>query len=139
MPMVRALSLKILILLLAALLAGVLLTDNPIAFIQGIVFGGIFTLLKVKLMESSFSRAVKKDPAVAKRLVQAHYMLRYLLTIIVVFVGIVTPTINGAAVIIALLTLKTAAYWQGSQEPPTPKDGSVEFLEWEDDEEPTDF
>jgi hypothetical protein len=54
-------------------------------------------------------------------------------------VGIVTPTISGVAVIIGLTSMKAAAYWQGTLEPKTPLDGSVEFVEWEDDEESTDF
>lgn len=139
MPMIRSLSLKVGILLLIALAVGLLITDSPIAYAQGIGLGGLFTLLKIYLMENTFKRAVTKEPEAAKRFVQAHYMLRYTLSFIVLFVGIATPTIDGIAVIIALLTLKAAAYWQGLTEPKTPLDGSVEFLEWEDDEEPSDF
>jgi hypothetical protein len=59
----------------------------------------------------------------------------------VLFVGIVTPSISGVAVIIGLVSMKAAAYWQGALEPKTPLDGSVEFAEWEDedDDEGTDF
>lgn len=138
-PMVRSLSVKVLIILLVALAIGVFISNNPMAFVQGIGLGGIFTLLKVQLMNNTMNRAVTKEPEAAKRFVQAHYMLRYLLSVLVLFVGIVTPTIDSIAVIIALLSLKAAAYWQGLTEPRTPLDGSVEFLEWEDDDEPSDF
>jgi hypothetical protein len=137
--MSRALSLKVLILLLIAFAIGILFVNDKVAYIQGLLLGGIFTILKIKLMESTFKRAMNKEPNAAKRYVQAHYMMRYFLSFIVLFVGIVTPTINSIAVILALLSLKAAAYWQGFLEPKTPLDGSVEFLEWEDDEEPSDF
>jgi len=135
----KSLSFKVIILLLLILGIGVLLTNNITAYLQGIVLGGIFTLLKIKLMEITIKRAVTKTPDAAKRYVQANYMLRYVLTFVVLFVGIVTPTINSIAIILSLLTLKVAAYWQGISEPKTPLDGSVEFLEWEDDDEPSDF
>ncbi len=137
--MTKALILKVLILLLIAFAIGILFVNDKMAYIQGLLLGGIFTILKIKLMESTFKRAMNKEPNAAKRYVQAHYMLRYLLSFIVLFVGIVTPTINSIAVILALLSLKAAAYWQGFLEPKTPLDGSVEFYEWEDDEEPSDF
>ncbi len=135
----RTLSIKVIILLLLIFGVGVMLTNNLTAYVQGILLGGIFTLLKIRLMETTFKRAMKKDSESAKKYVQAHYMLRYLLTFVVLFVGIVTPTIDSIAIILSLLTLKGAAYWQGIVEPKTPLDGSVEFLEWEDDDEPSDF
>lgn len=138
-PIVRSLALKVLILLSVALVIGILVVDDISAYIQGLLLGGLFTLLRIKLMENTFKRAVEKEENAAKRYVQAHYMLRYVLTFIVLFVGIVTPSINGVAVIIAMLTMKLAAYWQGAMEPKTPLDGSVEFVEWEDDDESSDF
>ena len=135
----KTLSLKVIVLLLLILGIGALFTNDLSAWIQGLLFGGIFTLLKIKLMEITFRRAVKKEPNSAKRYVQANYMLRYVITFIVLFDGIVAPTIDTVAIILSLLTLKAAAYWQGILEPKTPLDGSVEFLEWEDDDEPSDF
>lgn len=134
-PIVRSLALKVLILLSIALVIGVLVVDDISAYIQGLLLGGLFTIVRIKLMENTFKRAVEKEENAAKRFVQAHYMLRYVLTFIVLFVGIVTPTISGVAVVIAMTTMKIAAYWQGAMEPRTPLDGSVEFVEWEDDEE----
>lgn len=50
-------------------------------------------------------------------------------------IGALEPTINLVGVIISLVSMKVAAYLQGYIEKPTPKDGSVAFVEWEDDEE----
>lgn len=135
----KALYMKVIILLLLITGVGVLIVDDMFAYVQGVFLGGIFTLLKIKLMENTIKRAVTMTPEGAKRYVQMHYMLRYVLSFIVLFVGIVTPTIHSVGLIMALLTLKFAAFWQGLTEPKTPLDGSVEFLEWEDDDEPSDF
>lgn len=138
-PIFLALSLKVLILLSIAFVVGVIVVKDISAYTQGLLLGGIFTILKIKLMENTFKRAVNKESNAAKTYANIHYMLRYALTFAVLFVGIAVPTINGVAVIIALLTMKFAAFWQGALEPKTPLDGSVEFVEWEDDEENSDF
>ena len=98
--MTRTLSLKVIILLFFILGIGILLTEDITAYIQGVLLGGIFTLLKIKLMAITFKRAVTKTPYAAKRYVQANYMLRYVLSFVVLFVGIVTPTIYSIAVIL---------------------------------------
>ncbi len=132
------LSWKVLIILSITFGIGVLLVDDVATYARGILLGGSVTLLKIKLLEITLKRAIKKPPSAAKSYMSMHYMLRYVVTFIVLFVGIAIPTISGVAVILALLSLKLAAYWQGALEPKVPVDGSVEFLEWEDDEE-TDF
>ena len=138
-PIFLTLSLKVLILLSIAFVIGVIFVEDISAYAQGLLLGGIFTILKIKLMENTFKRAVDKEPNAAKTYASMHYMMRYTLTFVVLFVGIAVPTINGIAVIIALLSMKVAAFWQGALEPKTPLDGSVEFVEWEDDEENSDF
>lgn len=133
-----ALSIKMIILWIIALVIGCFIVKDILAYIQGLFLGGIFTILKLRLMENTLKKVVEKEPRSAVTYAKMHYMLRYSLTLIVLFVGIVVPTINGIAVIIAMLIMKLAAFWQGLLEPKTPLDGSVEFYEWEEDEE-TDF
>lgn len=135
---VWSLSVKVLILLLIASVIGSLFVKDVLAYLQGIILGGSFTVLKIKLMESTFKKAITKSPNAAKNHANLHYMLRYVITFMVLLVGVLVPTINIIAVMIALITLKIAAYWQGISEPKTPQDGSVEFYEWEDEDE-TDF
>lgn len=135
-----ALSIKVIIILSAALAAGIFLVEDKQAYALGIAFGGVFTVLKTVLMERTIAKAVEKPPQAAKNYANAHYMLRYVLTFLVLFVGIASPHLHPIGVALGLLALKPAAYWQGRSEPPSPKDGSVEWLEWEDDdEENSDF
>ncbi len=137
---VAALSIKVVILLLLAFFAGFFVVDDKVAYTLGLVFGGTFTILKIILMKRTIARAVARAPQSAQYYSNANYMLRYVLSFVVLFVGLVSPYFHPVGVAIGLLVLKPAAYWQGKTEPPTPKDGSVEWLEWEDeDDESSDF
>jgi hypothetical protein len=86
-------------------------------------------------------KAVLKQPYEATTYVRAQFMLRYLITFMVLFIGVYTPYVSFIGLGIGVLALKPAAYIQGRLEPPVPKDGSVEFLEWEeeDEDEKSDF
>lgn len=133
--MVISLSSKIAIILIGAFLIGILLEIDLMRYAKGLALGGIFTILKIYLMQLSFSRAIHKAPKAAINYARFHYMIRYLLTTVVVIVAILEPSLHPIGVIIGLLSLKLAAYWQGYQEKPVPKDGSIVFEQWEDDEE----
>jgi xanthosine utilization system XapX-like protein len=133
------LTIKIIIIIVLSFAIGLFFVEDILAFGKGLALGGIFSILKLKLMEVTFKKALSKPPKNAQRYANLHYFLRYLLTILVLIVGALEPTINLVGVIISLVSVKLAAYWQGYIEKPTPKDGSVEFLEWEDEEEESDF
>lgn len=137
------LSIKIIIILgIISVLGFILIREpySPVVFAKGLFFGGIFSILKIKLMENTMSKAVQKDSVKAQTYVSMHYFMRYILTGIVLVVAALEPSISIYGAALGVLSLKAAAYLQGKMEKPTPKDGSVEFVEWEDDEEEsTDF
>ncbi|GMQ57688.1 hypothetical protein AN1V17_20830 [Vallitalea sediminicola] len=133
------LTIKITIIVVLSFVIGLFFVKDILAYGKGLALGGIFSILKLKLMEVTFKKALSKPPNDARRYANFHYFLRYLLTILVLVVGALEPTINLVGVIISLVSVKLAAYWQGYIEKPTPKDGSVQFLEWEDEEEESDF
>ncbi|QUI20908.1 ATP synthase subunit I [Vallitalea pronyensis] len=114
---------------------GLFFVPDIAAYGKGLALGGIFSILKLKLMEVTFTKALNKPPKAAQTYASFHYFLRYLLSILVLMIGALEPTINLVGVIISLVSMKVAAYLQGYIEKPTPKDGSVTFVEWEDDEE----
>ena len=132
-------TIKIIVIIVLSFIIGLFFVDNIMAYGKGLLLGGIFSILKLKLMEVTFKKALNKPPRAAQRYANLHYFLRYLLTMLVLVVGALEPTINLVGVIISLVSVKLAAYWQGYIEKPTPKDGSVEFVEWVDDEEESDF
>ncbi len=126
---------KVCIITAAAFLPGLFFGSNMLAYAKGLALGGVFTILKVFLMQSTFSKAVQKPELSAKRYATIHFALRHFLTFVILIIGALEPTINIIGVIIGLLSLKLAAYWHGHKTAETPKDGSVEFLEWEDEED----
>lgn len=129
------------IIILVALVLGLFIFPNKSAFVIGLMIGGAVSILKIFLMENTFRRAVVKEAHAATSFVRAHYFLRYTITFVVLFIGVIAPAIDLVGLIIGLFVLKPAAYIQGILEPPVPKDGTVEFLEWEeeDEDEKSDF
>lgn len=139
--MVYLLLRNVAIVLLLALVVGLFIVENKMAYTLGIVIGGLATVGKVFMMNNSMEKAVLKQPHEATNYVRAQFMLRYLITFMVLFIGVYTPYISFIGLGIGVFALKPAAYIQGRLEPPVPKDGSVEFLEWEeeDEDEKSDF
>lgn len=137
-PIALQLSIKIIIIIVVSMFIGIFFTNDYISYWKGLLLGGIFSILKLYLMNNTISKAIMKQPHKAQTYSNVHYILRYLLTILVLVIGILEPSINFVGVIVGFFSMKIAAYWQAISEPPTPKDGSVEFLEWEVEEE-TDF
>lgn len=91
---------------------GIFLTDNVIGWTTGILFGLAISLLKLKLMESTFTKAVSMQEAKAKVYTQRHYMIRYLLTGVALLVAAMEPGISLLGVFFGLVSMKVGAYAQ---------------------------
>lgn len=128
------------IFVMIAFVVGLLYSSQKLNFGLGMLFGGVMTIVRLIVMEITIRKSLEKAPEAASLYAKRQYFLRYLLTFIVILVGATVDAISVFGVAISLLLLKPAAYVQYFFEPEVPKDGSVEFLEWEDDdEENTDF
>jgi len=139
--MVYLLIRNVVVILLIALVIGLFIVEEKLPFTLGILLGGSVTVFKIFQMESSMEKAVGKQPHEASSYVRSQFFLRYIVTFLVLFIGVYTPLIDLIGLAIGVLALKPAAYIQGILEPTVPKDGSVEFLEWEeeDEDEKSDF
>lgn len=91
---------------------GIFLTDNVLAWTTGIFFGLTIAILKLKLMETTFKKAVIMSEDKAKVYTQRHYMLRYLLTGIVLLIAALEPSISVLGVFFGLVSMKAGAYSQ---------------------------
>ncbi len=91
---------------------GLLIVSNKWSWSLGILFGLLISLLKYKLMENTFKRAVLMPEEKAKSYASRHYMLRYLLTGVVLFVAAIEPSIDIIGVFFGLVSMKLAAYMQ---------------------------
>ncbi|MBN2220920.1 MAG: ATP synthase subunit I [Vallitaleaceae bacterium] len=123
----------VVIILIASL--GVFIATEKGPYLIGLLIGGFISVIKIIMMEASLSKAVLMPSHRAGNYAKAHYFLRMLITFLALAVGVYTPQIGFIGLVIGLYALKPAAFLQGILDPKVPKDGSVEFLEWEDDEE----
>ncbi|MCR1900209.1 ATP synthase subunit I [Irregularibacter muris] len=89
------------------LVIGSLFHSDPIPLIVGIVFGLILSLLNFRLLYITLNKAVQLPPGKAQVYASSRYMIRYLITGIVLFVSIQAPYINVLGTIMGLLLLKT--------------------------------
>lgn len=128
------LSWKVGLLCLLTGIIGCFFTD-PLAWWLGVLLGGLFTVLRIKWMDLAIKKAVLGDPARASGIMTRQYFLRYAFSVGVLVLAAVVPQINLFSTMIAMFTLKLATFLQGLMEKPTPKDGSVRFEEWVDEEE----
>lgn len=95
---------------LTVYIIGTFIVTNKISWAIGVTFGLIFSLLKLKLMEKTISKAVLLPPAKAKNYMSAHYMLRYFLTAVVLVISALEPSINLMGVFFGMLSMKIGAY-----------------------------
>ncbi|MBC8542659.1 ATP synthase subunit I [Bianquea renquensis] len=110
---------------------------DPLAWGKGVLFGGLFTILRLKMMEIAVKKAVSKPSGRASGYMSAQYFIRYLMSAAVLIVAALEPSIDVLATALAMLSLKVATYAQTLLDKRTPRDGSVEFNEWVDEEDET--
>ena len=91
---------------------GILVLDDPKSFTVGILFGLIFSILKLMLMKNSIKKSVMMPEGKAQKYANVQYMIRYVLTGIVLLVAALEPTISLLGVFLGLLSMKVAAYMQ---------------------------
>jgi len=91
---------------------GILLVSNKMSFTIGILFGLIFSILKLNLMKNTIKKAVMMPEGKAQKYANVHYMIRYILTGVVLLVAALEPSIDIVGVFFGLLSMKVAAYMQ---------------------------
>jgi hypothetical protein len=91
---------------------GVVFVSDVFSWTKGVLFGLLFSLLKFKLMEMTFNKAVTMSEARAKNYATMHYILRYVLTGIVLLIAALEPGIHILGVFAGLISMKAAAYMQ---------------------------
>lgn len=91
---------------------GILLVNDKVSWTLGILFGLIFSVLKLKLMENTIKKSLQMPAAKAQTYTNVQYFVRYLLTAIVLTVAALEPSIDLLGVFFALFSMKAAAYIQ---------------------------
>lgn len=96
--------------------AGVLMiikhTDIIFQYAAGVLLGGVFSALKLVLMEKSINKSTEMQSARSSGYAAAQYILRYFLTIgVLVFAMFMKNIFNFFGVIIGILLLQFSAYF----------------------------
>lgn len=94
----------ILVLLLSGIFAFGFKEPKPI--ILGLIFGSIISILSLKLMDNTISKAVRMSPGRARGYTIAHYFARYLIYFFVLLVAAIADYLNLFSTIGGLLTVK---------------------------------
>lgn len=89
---------------------GIFFINNQIAYAKGIIFGTVFSILKLLLLERTINKSLDMSKSGAQNYARAHYMLRYLLTGVVLAVGALEPSISLLGVIIGIFCMRPAVY-----------------------------
>lgn len=93
-------------------IVGILVVNDKKGFTLGLLFGLIFSILKLMLMQNSIKKSVTMPEGKAQKYANVQYMIRYVLTGIVLLVAALEPTISLLGVFLGLLSMKVAAYMQ---------------------------
>lgn len=91
---------------------GLLLVKNKWSFTIGILFGLIFSILKLMLMKNSIKKSLYMNEGKAQKYANVQYLIRYILTGIVLVIAALEPTISLLGVFIGLISMKIGAYMQ---------------------------
>ena len=95
---------------LICMLLGLWFNSSPWVWAKGVLFGTVFTMIKWVLMKNTITKAVDMHEAKARNYTMLHYGLRYLLTVIVLAVAALEPSISLMGTFIGLLSMKVATY-----------------------------
>ena len=93
-------------------IVGILVIDDKIGYTVGLLFGLIFSILKLMLMQNSIKKSLTMPEGKAQKYANVQYMIRYVLTGVVLVVAALEPSINLLGVFLGLLSMKVAAYMQ---------------------------
>lgn len=83
-----------------------LFLKEPLAFLYGLVFGGLIGILNFLELARTLERAVTMPVARAKSYTAVKYFLRYIIMALVLFVSVKADYINIIGTILGLLLVK---------------------------------
>jgi len=91
---------------------GMFLVNKKLDFTLGIIFGLVFSILKLMLMKNAIKKAITMPEAKAQKYANGQYMIRYVLTGVVLVVAALLSTTLLFGTFFGLMSMKVAAYLQ---------------------------
>ena len=87
-----------------------LFMPSPLPYILGIVFGSLIGILNFYELAITLEKSVKMAPAKANRFATIKYMVRFMLTAVVLFIAIRSPQLHVLGAVFGLLSIKFVVY-----------------------------
>ncbi len=84
--------------------------SNILPFLFGLTFGYIFTVLKIALLEKNIKHAVELSSGKADNYMKLHFLLRYVLTAIVLAICGIVSAFALTGCVLAIISLQISAY-----------------------------
>ncbi len=103
----------ILVLNFAISILGLIFLDNPKTFITGIVFGSLIAILNFRLLALTTEKAVKLPEDKARTYAASRYVIRYIISGLVIFVSLKAEHINALGTVIGLISIKPIVFKEG--------------------------
>jgi len=97
---------KVLVVLFLLIGTSVLVFDDYITIILGLIFGAAIGMLNFFQLANTLDRAVKMAPEKAKGFSTSRYMIRYIITGVVLYVSVTNPNIHILGTVIGLVLIK---------------------------------
>lgn len=89
---------------------GLFFVDEPLTWMKGLAFGTTFSILRLRLIDLSIKKSIKMPPKKAHNYAISQYMIRYILTAVILFISALEPSISILGTIVGLLIIKISVY-----------------------------
>jgi len=85
-------------------------TAEPLKFMLGVLVGGVCSILNFKVLQLTLEKSIKMPPGKVPGYLYTRYMLRYLVTGVIIYIVIINPWINIIGVLLGLIVTKVSIY-----------------------------
>lgn len=92
------------------MIIGLIFHPDKLAWAKGVIFGTIFTALKLALIKKTVIKALDMSKSQATKHTMGQYTIRYMFTGLVLLISILEPSIDMWGVFAGLFTMKIAIY-----------------------------
>lgn len=111
-PLAKRMIITIFIIALASVLISIIYYRSLefLPFLFGVVLGSAVSFAKIFLLEHTVNKAIDLEKHKASSYVTVQYLLRLVLTGVVLYLGAVVPQINLLGVVVGILAFQAAVY-----------------------------
>jgi len=83
---------------------------EPLKFVLGVFIGGVYSILNFKVLQLLCEKAIKMPSGKVTGYLQIRYMLKFLVTGVIIYIAIINPWSNIIGVLLGLFATKVSIY-----------------------------